>query len=107
MAVHVQAGFTLLCRDSLAARRLLLLAAAAVIANAVSIPLAPYLYLPSRYQLYPLALLMAVVVPAGIAALAVRVWRGAKPDTARAVALAVVCVLFFVGFTAPKPASKR
>ena len=60
------AGFVLLARRDVRARRLLVLPFAAVVAHFASIPLSPFLYLPSRYQIYPLGLLAAVCVPAGL-----------------------------------------
>jgi hypothetical protein len=50
------AGFALLLKPSPPARRVLLLPAAAALAYVAAVPLSPLLYLPARYQVYPLAI---------------------------------------------------
>ncbi len=84
-------GYLTLAVRDVRAMRLLLLAAAALIAHLVAIPLSPYLYLPARYQTYPLAVLAVIVVPVGIATLPFRFARPADVPAARSKVVAIVC----------------
>jgi hypothetical protein len=91
---------TLLVRD-VRTRRLLLLAAAALLAHVVSIPLSPYFYLPERYLAYPLPVVAAILVPAGIAALPLRFARASHSQSARGPTVLAICgaYLLFLFFT--------
>lgn len=95
------AGFALLVRPSPPARRVLLLPAAAIAAYLLAAMLAPWLYLPARYQLFPLAIAALVIVPSGIAHLATVVIK--HRDQRRTQALVMFAtvglfVLIFAGY---------
>jgi hypothetical protein len=95
------AGFIPLARTSPAARRATLLPLAALIAYLISIPAAPTLFLPSRYQLFPLAITAVVIVPAGIAHLASIVFAKSGNSRTPQVLVLLATVGLFVGlFTA-------
>ena len=91
---------TLVNRD-VRTRRLLLLAAAALLAHVVSIPLSPYLYLPERYLAYPLPVIAAILAPAGIAALPMRFAKASHSHSARGPTMLLICgaYLLFLYFT--------
>jgi hypothetical protein len=75
--VIVVTGTALLVGRDLAARRLLLLVGAAILGHEASRVAAPLLFLPDRYVLYPIPVLVVVLLPAAAGALAGRRARGA------------------------------
>jgi hypothetical protein len=107
LAVLGLVGFGLLTRGNIEARRLLVLPAAAVLAHVISIPVAPYLYLPARYQIYPLVVLAVLLVPAGIAALPLQIGRPRNPRLASALAVLIACGGCLVSFSVPKPSLRH
>jgi hypothetical protein len=103
------AGFGLLVRTSPPARRLLLLPAAGIAAYLVAVPLVPLLYLPTRYQLYPLALAALIIVPTGLAHLATAVIRHTDQRRTQALALLAAVgpyVLLFSAWDVVGPGSR-
>jgi len=92
------AGFVLLIRPSPPARRVLLLPIAAIAAYLLAALLAPRLYQPARYQLYPLALAALVIVPAGISHLATVLFKHTDQRRTQALAMAATVGLFVVCF---------
>lgn len=100
MALAGIAGYVSLVKASPPGRRVLLLPAAALVAYAVSVPLVPMLYLPSRYQLYPLAIAALVIVPAGLAHLATVVYGMVNQRRTQAVALAGTVGPYLLVFSA-------
>lgn len=92
------AGFVMLVKPSPPARRVLLVPAAAVAAYLLSALLAPRLYLPARYQLYPLAVAALVIVPAGIAHLATVLVSRSDQRQTQALVMACTVGLFVVIF---------
>ena len=63
-------GLVVLARRRVEGRRLLCLLAAAVVGYIVACPLAPYFYLPQRYAIFPLPILLIVGFAGGATALA-------------------------------------
>jgi hypothetical protein len=95
------AGFGSLLKTSPAARRALLLPLSAIIGYCVSAAMVPLLYLPSRYQLYALAIAAVVIVPAGIAHLASVVFaRKGNSRVPQAIALFATAGLFLLFYSA-------
>lgn len=92
------AGFVLLLKPSPPARRVILLPAIAILAYVLSALIAPRLYLPARYQLYPLAIAALVIVPAGIAHLATVLVTHTDQRRTQAIVVAATIGLFVVAF---------
>ncbi|QOV91848.1 hypothetical protein [Humisphaera borealis] len=92
------AGFILLLKPSPPARRVLLLPAMAVAAYVLSALAAPRLYLPARYQLYPMAIAALVIVPAGIAHLATVIVTHTDQRRTQALVMAAAVGLFVLIF---------
>jgi hypothetical protein len=86
------AGTARLARHDAAARRLLLLAGAALLAHEASRLAAPRLFLPDRYVVYPIGVLTLVLLPAAAGALAPRRARGGA-----AIALTLLVLLTLGG----------
>jgi hypothetical protein len=93
-------GFGLLARTSAPARRVLLLPLAAVVGYVLSALAAPLLYIPSRYQLYPLAVSAVVIVPAGLAHLATLVVRSGDQRRTQSLVLLATAGLYLLFFSA-------
>ena len=91
-------GFVMLLKPSPPARRVLLLPAMAIAAYVLSAVLAPRLYLPARYQLYPMAVAALVIVPSGIAHLATVIVTHTDQRRTQALVMAGTVGLFVLVF---------
>jgi hypothetical protein len=69
LLVLVTVGWARLAMRSRAAQRVLLLGLAAFVAHSIARHVAPFLYLPQRYVIYVVPLLVALLVPAAICGL--------------------------------------
>jgi hypothetical protein len=96
LAALAAAGTLALAPGRASARRLLALALGAVGGYAIAVPLAPRLFVPDRYGAYPVPVLLALLLPAAVVALAtalVRLAAGRHPHPALGQAAAVAaCV---------------
>jgi hypothetical protein len=103
VGVLLAAGSLSLCVSQLAARRLLALVAASCVLYPTALALAPRLYLPARYLIYPLPVLVVVLLPASVASLAQRLrpLRSTPFAVGAAVVGVVALVLLFLGGRGP------
>lgn len=91
------AGTIVLSIQYSAAQRLLLLLLVAVIAHAVSVMVAPKLFVPTRYVDYPVPILVVILIPAGAGALGWLLAKWCKQVWLKSAMVLIVCVVAVVG----------
>jgi hypothetical protein len=91
-------GGVLFAAQDKAARRFLLIAAAAWVAHVAAKLVMPYLFIPQRYVAYPIPIMMALIVPAAGAALARQISQPRLRPIAQEIGAIIISLLVLLPF---------